>query len=302
MKLFASNFNIQKEEEVEVQDILDAVETLAPINKLEVKIPFPGKGPDFFLSWAKCELDEAQATEDEDSKYRKYYNTSVYSKGAVECLIDWFLSKYLLQNTISPMAGIAQKLEALDSPNLLGISFSLFNDVVFEPRNRGIHRFDLVEEKEAKHGYELANLTVKNCVNTISPSKSPLYYGNLEFYEGNEALEKIERKVSKDMDAFYFAGIGKKGSVGVLVDREFSGGKISILTSLGEGEIESRYCTIRGNFTSEQLRQVFTRLETCKPKPISINNDDNMRHLLESLLPDKKRQTRKFSGRKKTRS
>lgn len=301
MKLFASRLNVTNEECVGAQDILDAVETLSPAEKLEVKIPFPGKGPDFFLQWAKDELDEAETCQGNDSKYRKYYNASVYSKGAVECLVDWFLSKYLLQYTISPMAGIAQKLEALNSPNLLGISFSLFNDIVFEPRNRGIHRFELVEEREAKHGYELANLTVKNCVNTISPSNSPLYYGALEIYEGKDALERLEKKVSDDMDAFYFAGIGDSGSVGVLVDRDADGGKISVLTSLGEGEVESRYCKIRGNFSSEQLRALFTKLEGGKPKVTSLSNDDNLRHVIESLVPSKKRLTSKSSGRKKVR-
>ena len=301
MKLFASSLSVKEEEIVQAQDILDAIETLSPAKKLEVKIPFPGKGPDFFLKWSKDELEEANAIEDEDAKNRKYYNASVYSKGAVECLIDWFLSKYLLQHTISPMAGIAQKLEALDSQNLLGISFSLFNDIVFEPRNRGIHRFELVEEQEAKHGYELANLTVKNCVNSVSPSISPLYYGELETYEGDEALEKLAKNTSKDMDAFYFAGIGEKGSVGVLVDRNGNGGKISVLTSLGKGEVESRCCKIRENFTSEQLRYVFTKLEHSNPKAISLANEENIRHLLEVLSPESKRLTNKCSGHKKMR-
>lgn len=300
MKIFASNFSVKDEVTVDAQDILDAVETISPAEKLEIQIPFPGKGPDFFLNWAKCELDEASTLSDEDSKNRKYYNASVYSKGAVECLVDWFLSKYLLQNTISPMAGIAQKLEALDSQNLLGISFSLFNDIVFEPRNRGIHRFELVEEQEAKHGYELAHLTIKNCVNTVSPSTAPLYYGSVELYEGNEALKRIERGISKDMEAFYFAGIGEAGTVGVLVDRECNGGKISILTSLGDGDVESRSCKIRGNFSSEQLRHVFTTLESKKPKGVSLGNQDNMRHLLESFFPERKRLS-KSSGRKKPR-
>lgn len=288
IKIFSSSFSIKKEEAVDSQDILDAIETLSPRNKVEIKIPFPGKGPDFFLNWAKSELDEAEVVECENSKYRKYYNASVFSKGAVECLIDWFLSKYLLQNTISPMAGIAQKLEALDSQNLLGISFSLFNGVVFEPRNRGIHKFELVEEQEAKHGYELANLTVKNCVNTVSPSLSPFYYGSIEFYEGNDALKKIEQNISKDVEAFYFAGIGEAGSVGVLVDRYSNGGRICILTSLGEGEVESRYCKIRGNFSSEQLRSIFTHLEMSKPKVVVLENTDNLRHVLESLFPNRK--------------
>jgi hypothetical protein len=184
------------------------------------------------------------------------------------------------------MAGIAQKLDALDSQNLLGISFSLFNDIVFEPRNRGIHRFELVEEQEAKHGYELANLTIKNCVNTVSPSNSPLYYGQLEMYEGQDALERLDRGSSQNMDAFYLAGIGESGSVGVLVDRESDGGKVSVLTSIGDGDVESRSCKIRGNFTSEQLRSMFTKLENNKPKIITLVDNDNVRHILESLLPD----------------
>ena len=158
-----------------------------------------------------------------------------------------------------------------------------------------------MEEQEARNGYELAHLTVKNCVNTVSPSTSPLFYGDLEFYEGDEALKMIEKNILKDMDAFCFSGIGEKGSVGVLVDRESNGGKISILTSLGDGKVECRYCKINGNFTSEQLRYVFTKLESNKPKTIALNDKDNMRPLLESLLPDRKRLTSKSSGRKKTR-
>jgi hypothetical protein len=75
------------------------------------------------------------------------------------------------------MSGAAQKLDALDAEKLLGITFSLFNDIVFEPRNRGVHKFELVEEKEAKHAYELANLTIGNCVHRVHPSEAPLFYG-----------------------------------------------------------------------------------------------------------------------------
>jgi hypothetical protein len=156
---------------------------------------------------------------------------------------------------------------------------------------------ELVEEQEARHGYKLAHLTVKNCVNTVSPSESPLFYGNLEVYEGGEASRKME--VSKNTDAFYFAGIGDNGSVGVLVDRECVGGRICILTSLGGGEVESRYCKIQGKITSKQLRHVFTRLENSKPKAIELKNDDNLRDLLDSFLPDKKRLTKPYSGRAK---
>ena len=103
------------------------------------------------------------------------------------------------------------------------------------------------------------------------------------------------------MDAFYFAGIGEAGSVGVLVDRDIHGGKISVFTSLGNGEVESRYCKIRGNFTSEQLRKIFIQLESAKPKATSLDNKDDFRNVLESFMPDKKRLTSKSSGLKKAR-
>lgn len=302
MKLFATSLDIKKDEEVSAQDIVDAIETLSLSKKLIVQTPPPGKGPNFFLEWASEELKEAASSSEESFRNRKFYNASVYSKGAVECLIDWFLSKFLLQYTISPMAGIAQKLEALDSENLLGLSFSLFNDIVFEPRNRGIHKFELIEEQEAKHGYELANLTIKNCVNTVSPSDAAVFYGDLEVYRGKDALEKLEHKQSKDLEAFYFVGLGNAGTHGVLFDREYDGGKISVLSSLGGGEIESRSCKVRGNFTSEQIRGVFTKLESTNPVDMPNIGSDEMRHVLDSLIPSRReRLTRKSSGRKKPR-
>lgn len=173
MKIFASSIKLVAENEVDPQDIIDAISTIKPEHKLSTQIPAPGQGPNWFLDWANEELLEAKGAKDEPTALRKFYNAAVYSKGAVECLIDWYLSKLLLNFTIPPFAGIAQKLAALDSENLLSISFSLFSDIVFEPRNRGIHRFELVEEKEAVHGYELARLTVKNCVHQVRPSDAP---------------------------------------------------------------------------------------------------------------------------------
>ena len=216
MKVYETNCEVIDEEVISAQDIVDAIETLSLKNKLSIKTKHPGKGPDFFLKWASEELEEATTSENENIRYRKFYNASVYSKAAVECLIDWYLSKFLLQHTISAMAGTAQKLEALDSENLLGISFSLFNNIVFEPRNRGIHKFELIEEKEAKHAYELAKLTIKNCVNTVSPSDATVFYGDLEMYCGQEALEKMKfklrRNVFKEVEAaIYLAGIGNAG-------------------------------------------------------------------------------------------
>jgi hypothetical protein len=288
MKIYESSFRILEEEAVEPQDILDAVETVSPKNKLEIELPFPGNGPHFFLRWAKEELDEALALDSQDSKNRKFYNASIYSKGSVECLVDWYLSKYLLQNTISPKAGLLKKLEALDSQNLLGISFPLFNSVVFEPRNRGIHRFELIEEVEAIRGYELANLTIKNCVNSVSPSIAPIFYGQLEFYEGREALEKMLKVNSNNMDAFYFSGIGDEGSVSILIDRQTDKGKISVLTSLGEDKVESRFCNIGGKFTPKQLRLIFEKLEKSKPMAQNFNDTSHLRYILDSLLQKNK--------------
>jgi hypothetical protein len=288
LKLFATSFNIENEQEVTGQDIIDAIDTLKFDAKLDVHVPPPGKGPQFFLDWAKDELEEAALSQDKQTRYRKFYNASVYSKGAVECLVDWFLSRYLLQYTISPVAGIAQKLEALDSENLLGISFSLFNDLVFEPRNRGIHRFELVEEQEAKHGFELAKLTIKNCVNTVNPSNAAVFYGTLETYRGKEALEKVGHPSDKEIDAFYFAGIGQAGSHGVVIDRDYDGGKIAILSTISTGEVEARTCRIRGNLTAAQLRAIFARLENDSPATIGDFNADDIQHVLDSLIPRRK--------------
>jgi len=301
--IFWSSFNITKEEEISPQEVIDAVDTLSFERKMSIQTKAPGEGPDFFLNWASEELREAGASEDKNTRHRKFYNASVYSKAAVECLVDWFLSKFLLHLTISPMAGTKQKLEALNAEELLGISFSLFNTIVFEPRNRGIHKFELVEEQEARYGYELANLTIKNCVNTVDPSDAPVFYGELEIYQGQEARQKIAPKLSKflekspqlfevretdpessDIDACYLGGIGSVGSHAVLVNRENEAGKISILSSLGNGKMESRYCTIRGHFSSEQLRAVFTRLESSSPKEASEIDDFVRGHVMDALM------------------
>ena len=146
--------------------------------------------------------------------------------------------------------------------------------------------------------FGLANLTIKNCVNTVDPSDAPVFYGALEFYEGEEAREKIRPKFAKmlnnypesyetqeinpetseEFEYYYLGGIGSASSHAVLINREHRDGKISILESLGNGKIEARFCPIRGHFSSEQLREVFTRLESKSPKEISeiensIRND-----------------------------
>ncbi|MDC3984585.1 hypothetical protein [Polyangium jinanense] len=295
VKLFASNVDIASESVIEPQDVIDAIATLDLQRKLCAPLSAPGQGPDFFLNWAGEELKEAASSSDPNAKNRKYYNAAVYSKGAVECLVDWYLSKLMLNFTISPFAGIAQKLEALDSESLLGISFSLFNDIVFEPRNRGIHKFELVEEKEAKHGRDLARLTITNCVHHVPPGEAPIIYGNVLAYRGNEALEKIgkERFPWKDGEVFYFAGVGAVGDYAVLLDREHADGRLSILHCVDDGKVDARHCTIRNNFTSEQIRSIFNLLERSKPKPIGGFDEGEIRSVIETLLPDRRPTKRK---------
>lgn len=285
MRVFASSVSIDGETQVEPQDIIDALETLDLKEKLSIPLPAPGQGPDFFLGWAREELREADAASDENSKLRKYYNAAVYSKGAVECLIDWYIEKLLLNFTIPQFAGTAQKLEALNSEDLLGISFSLFNDIVFEPRNRGIHKFEFVEEKEAKHGYELARLTVKNCVHHVSPSDAAVFYGKIVAHKGDEAFEKLGRSYSGG-EAFYFESIGQQGDHAVLLDRTTKEGRISILEATEGGKIQSRYCNVRGKFSSEQIRTIFSLLDRAKPKTIAALDEHELHHVLNTLLPE----------------
>lgn len=275
MHIVLTRVGISKETEVEPEDIIGAVQTLKPTNKIVRELPSPGKGPEFFLNWAKKELEEAEGA-DAEIRARKFYNSVVYSKCAVECLVDWYLGGKMLNLTISQTAGAAQKLEALDSDNMLGISFGLFNDVVFEPRNRGIHKFELVEEKEARHSYELANLTVTNCQNTVSPSCSSIFYGDLEFARDAEALEKSERKLnhSENTTAFYLGGIGASGACAVYFDRSISAGRVVVMRSLGDGEIEQEYCNIKSKFSSEQLRKVYELLEENKPKKTELKKNE----------------------------
>jgi hypothetical protein len=277
-----------KEEFVKPDDILDALKTLSFETKISQYHPFPGKGPDFFLDWANSELTEAETSIDENSKFRKFYNTSVHSKAAVECLIDWYLSKFMLQVTIPRMAGAGQKLKALDSENLLGVSFSLFNHVVFEPRNRGIHKYELVKADEAKYAYELAYLTIKNCINTVDPTTAPVYYGNIAIHRDAEAIMKMGGTITdlnRSVKAFHFDGIGEVGSHGVLLDRFSKDGKITLLLAGPNYRYEARSCKIKGVFSSDQLREVFNQLNKNEPKEISGMSDEEREYVINSLFP-----------------
>jgi hypothetical protein len=69
-------------EQVETQDILDAIRTLKPASKIVIEIPHPGEGPDHFLRWAREELAEGEAAT-VASKARKAFNVAILSKWRV---------------------------------------------------------------------------------------------------------------------------------------------------------------------------------------------------------------------------
>jgi hypothetical protein len=306
VSMFISSCQLEAEREVDAQDVLDAISTISPKKKLCADFLYPGQGPDFFLNWANEELGEAATANNDEIRLRKYYNATVYARGSVECLIDWYLSNRLLNFTISPMAGAAQKLEALDAENLLGINFSLFNDIVFEPRNRGVHKFELVEEKEAKHAYELAMLTIRNCVHRVSPAVAPIFYGELMTYSGIEQVaEKMpERTFGNVEHVFYFEGIGKVGDHGVLIDRTHQEGRIAVWDNIGDGKYCSRFSRIRNRFTSSQIRDIFALLEDQRPKTLQYSEGD-LRCVLDVLLPERPdrymRKSAKPTARKRKR-
>jgi hypothetical protein len=272
-------FDVTKAEQVEAQDILDGIRTLKPCSKIVINTLHPGKGPYHFLEWAREELTEAEATTIASQAARKAFNVSILSKCAFECLVDWYLSKHLLNLTIRPFAGLSEKLETLNAEARLGIGLSLFQNTIFDPRNNAIHKYELVDLAGARRSYELANLTIRNCTSTESPYSSPVFYGHLEIYTGEEARQRAGYKKQSTYGPpltetiFYFAGIGEAGKCSVFIDRANRDSTISILNSLGNGEIESRYSPI-AKFNSEQLREVFYLLESSHPKPIELSTSD----------------------------
>ncbi len=165
------------------------------------------------------------------------------------------------------------------------------NDIVFEPRNRGIHKFELVEEKEAKHAYELAMLTIRNCVHRVPPADAPIFYGNLSTYSG---IEEVATKIPREEwfrpiieHAFYFEGIGDVGDHGVLIERTRQ--RLSVLENVGDGKLTSRFSKLRNKFTSSQIREIFEHLENGKPKALEYSEDD-LRHVFDVLMPDGREQ------------
>jgi hypothetical protein len=271
--------------EIAPEDVLDCVKTLTPKNKILVQLPFPGEGPDHFLNWARDELAEEESALDESPKRRKAFNVSVLSKCAVECLVDWYLSKHLLDLTIKPYCGLVQKLEALKAEERLGIGLALFNDVIFQPRNDAIHYYEQVDPARARMAYELANLTIKNCRNTESPKDAPVYYGSIEVYQDKDAdkmflqlaavrkRRKGMRRSTRDT-SFAFVGVGDRDETSVFIDRNGKDSRIVLLTSQGDGNAEVRFCPISNHFTTEGLRELFHNLDGNHPAVLDLRESD----------------------------
>lgn len=265
-------FRVRSAVQVAPEDILDAVRTLRPRDVLLVDNPYPGEGPDHFLQWARAELEEAEVAADEPMKTRKSFNAVVQAKCAFECLIDWYLSKYLLDLTVGTHAGLVRKLQALEADERLGVGVTLFTDIIAEPRNEAIHRYELVSPVEARRAYELANLSIRNCRNTDSPSRAPVFFGQLDFLRNREAFAGFwpNRPVPEDQTAFYFRGIGDAGEFAVFFDRNDRDTRVALFESLGTGEVTARFCPISGHFSSEQIRDLLALLEASNPAPVTL--------------------------------
>ena len=154
----------------------------------------------------------------------------------------------------------------------------LFQRTIFDPRNNAVHRYELVDLVEARRSYELANFTILHCRNTEPPHLSPIFYGRLEIYRGEDAVQQGGAgegiRLRNNDTAFYFAGIGDRGECAVFIDRNRRQSRIFILTSLGNGSTDVRYCPIANNFASEQLREVIHLLEASHPTPIKLSRSE----------------------------
>jgi hypothetical protein len=259
---------------VSATDILDAVRTLRFPSVLEVPNPAPGKGPSQFLEWARVEVEEAEAITDVVAAARKAFNVSVQAKCAFECLVDWYLSKYLLDVALPAYAGLAKKLDALRADERLGVGAALFSDVISGPRNDAIHRYELVGVKEARRAYDLAKLAIRNCRNTDNPEKAPVYYGSLDYARDLEVLDEFLPKRTSDLEttAFYFRSVGKPGDFSVYFDRDGTDSRIAVFESLADGNVDARYCPVKSEFSPEQVNELFEILAASNPVPLTLRD------------------------------
>lgn len=286
--------DVSKGQRIDPDDLLDAIRTLTPQTKVCIPIPPPGQGPDHFLRWANEELAEAKAGTG-DVSARKAFNCSILAKCAVECLIDWYLDKYLLNLTLPQYAGTVKKLDALKADERLGMGLSLFSSVMFEPRNDAVHDYEPVDLQLVEKSVQLANLTVKNCVHGEPPGMAPIFYGTVELYQGRASLEKNAERDPKtavylknpDADGLYLSSIGPLGAVSVVIDRKGANTRVVLVTSDGDrGATDVRFCPIDRTFGTERLQKLFHTLEATGPAVINVT-ERNIHTVVESLTADR---------------
>jgi len=278
-----TKFDIANATEVEVGDILDAVRTLRPSSRIDMDIAAPGRGPDFFVQWCKAELDEAESVEEGPIKARKSFNVVVLAKCAVECLVDWYLSRHLLQLTIGRTAGLVQKLNALNAEELLGIGLSLFDDNLFGPRNTAIHNYEPVDFEQAKKAYQLANLTVQNCKTAVPPNVGPVFYGNLKIARDGDVQQYAENelKLGDSSTAFYFGGLTDDERNGVFFHRNGRKSRVALLSGTDNGT-EVRFAAV-SSFSPEEILELIAHLESTSPASVQLSADE-LETVLNSFL------------------
>lgn len=283
-----TQFAIVSATEVSPNDIMDGVRTLTPASRVQVDIPAPGQGPDFFVDWCKAELAEAEAAEEGPDKARKSFNVAVLAKCAVECLVDWYLSRHLLDLTIGRTAGLVQKLEALNAEELLGIGLSLFDDNLFGPRNTAIHNYEPVSFEQAKKAYQLANLTVRNCKTAVPPSVGPVFYGNLDIARDGDVQQYTDKelKLGDGSTAFYFGGFTNDERTGVFIHRNGRASRVALLTENDDGT-EVRY-TLAKKFSPDEMREMIAHLESASPATVELSADEG-ETVFDSILGAKGR-------------
>lgn len=158
------------------------------------------------------------------------------------------------------------------------MGLSLFNSVMFEPRNDAIHDYAAVDLALVEKAVQLANLTVKNCVHGEPPGQAPIFYGTTDLCQGREAVEKQAARKSSmavylkngDLDGLFLTSIGPKGEESVLIDRNGVESRVLLLTSDGDRSADVRFCPINQQFKTERLQQLFNLLEAKKPKVINV--------------------------------
>jgi hypothetical protein len=293
MRIYISitEFQLGSVTKVEPKDILDGVRTLTPSKFIAVEIPAPGRGPDFFLNWCKAEFEEAKAAEEGPRKSRKSFNVAVLAKCAVECLVDWYLSRHLLHLTISRTAGLVQKLEALKAEELFGIGLSLFDDNLFGPRNSAIHDYEPVDFDQAEKAFQLANLTVRNCKLAVPPQVGPVFYGNLKIARDKEVQQYSRENIIIDDNstAFYFGGFPDDERVGVFFHRNGMHSRIAIL-SQSDNKTNVIYAPAK-EFSPDEMRDVITHIESSSPSPLELTADEQETVFNEILGSDGRSRT-----------